>query len=101
MAQFAGALRKRELTWYMTYTKITPNATKAEIKQQFLSFFKTPDAKHLVAKKLKSIVQKLAETVWDYNKIWKYLLSQTDYVIDEQLLIQWFLVGLSKRFDET
>ena len=32
MAQFAGALQKRELTWYMTYTERTPNATKTEIK---------------------------------------------------------------------
>ena len=56
MAQLEGALRKRELTWYMTYTERTPNASKAEIKQQFLSFFKTPVAKHLAAKKLESIV---------------------------------------------
>ena len=32
MAQFVGALQKRALTWYMTYTEKTPNATKAEIK---------------------------------------------------------------------
>ena len=32
MTQFAGALRKWALTWYMTYTDKTPNATKAEIK---------------------------------------------------------------------
>ena len=45
----------------MTYTEKTPNASKAEIKQQFLSFFKTPDAKHLAAKKLKTTVQKPTE----------------------------------------
>ena len=28
---------------------------------------------------------------------WKDLLSQLDYVIDEQLLIQWFLAGLSQN----
>ena len=94
MAQFVGALRKRELTWYMTYTEKTPNATKAEIKQQFLSFFKTLDAKHLAAKKLKTTVQKPTESVWDYDKWWKDLLSQLDYYIDEKLLIQWFLAGL-------
>ena len=44
-----------------------------------------------------SIVQKPIETVRDYDKIWKYLLSQKDYVIDEQLLIQWFLVGISQN----
>ena len=53
MAQFIGALRKRALTWYMTFSKRTPQATEAKIKAQFLSFFKTPDAKHLAAKKLK------------------------------------------------
>ena len=37
------------------------------------------------------------ETVRDYDKRWKDLLSQLDYVIDEQLLIQWFLAGLSQK----
>ena len=44
-----------------------------------------------------SIVQKPIETVRDYDKIWKYLLSQKDYVIDEQLLIQWLLAGISQK----
>ena len=74
MAQFAGALRKRELTWYMTFFERTPRATKSEVKAQFLSFFKNPDAKHLAAKKLKTTSQKLGETVHDYEKHWKYLL---------------------------
>ena len=60
-------------------------------------FFKTPDAKHLEAKKLKTTSQKATESVWEYKKCWKYLLSQLDYVIDEQLLIQWFLAGLSQK----
>ena len=97
MAQFVGSLRKRELTWYMTFSKRQPRATKAEIKVQFLSFFKTPDAKHLATKKLKTTSQKPGESVRDYNKRWKDLLSQLDYVIDEQLLIQWFLAGLSQK----
>ena len=87
MAQFNGALRKRALTWYMTFSETQPRATKAEIKVQFLSFFKTPDAKHLVAKKLKTTSQKPGETIHDYDKRWKDLLSHLDYVIDEQLLI--------------
>ena len=60
MAQFAGALRKRDLTWYMTFTERTPHASKEEIKAQFLSFFKTPYPKHLAAKKLKTNSQKPA-----------------------------------------
>ena len=59
----------------MTYTEKTPNATKAEMKQQFLSFFKTSNAKHLAAKNLKTTVQKPTEIVWDYDKILKDLLS--------------------------
>ena len=77
----------------MDFSKITPGATKAEFKAHFWSFFKTPDAKHLAAKKLKTTSQKSGETVCDYDKQWKYLLSQLDYVIDEQLLIQ----GVSYR----
>ena len=63
MAQFAGALRKRTLTWYMNFTKRTPQASKVEIKAQFLSFFKTQDAKHLEAKKLKTTSQNPAYSV--------------------------------------
>ena len=97
MAQFVGALRKRALTWYMTFLKRQPKVTKAKIKVQFLSFFKTPDAKHLAAKKLKTTSQNLGETVRNYDKCWKYLLIQLDYVIDEQLLIQWFLAVLLQK----
>ena len=95
MAQFSGALRKRALTWYMNFSEITPQANKAEIKVQFLLFFKTPDAKHLAPKNLKRTSQNPAEPVQEYEKRWKDLLSQLDYVNDEQLLIRWFLVGLS------
>ena len=87
MAQFSGAFWKRALTWYMTFSERNPRATKAEVKAQFLSFFKTPNAKHLAAKKLKTTSQNPGEIVRDYNKCWKDLLSQLDYVIDEQLLI--------------
>ena len=75
MAQIAGALRKRELTWYMTFSKRQPRATKFDIKAQFISFFKTSDAKHLAAKILKKTSQKPGETVHDYGKRWKDLLS--------------------------
>ena len=62
-----------------------------------MSFFKIPDAKHLAAKKSKTTSQNPAESVCDYEKRWKDLLSQLDYVIDEQLLIQRFLAGLSQK----
>ena len=62
-----------------------------------MSFFKTPDVKHLAVKKIKTTSQKPGELVRDYDKHWKDLLSQLDYVIDEQLLIQWFLAGLSQK----
>ena len=97
MMQLTGALHTRALTWYMTYTKKTPNATKAETKQQFLSFFKTPDPKHMAAKKVKMTVQNPIETFQDYEKILKYLVSQINLNIDEQILIQWFLTGLSQK----
>ena len=81
----------------MTFSERTPQANKAEVKAQFLSFFKTLDAKHLAAKKLKTTSQKLGEIFCDYDKCWKDLLSQLDYVIYEKLLIQWFLAGLSQK----
>ena len=68
MAQFAGTFRNRALTWYMNFSERTSQATKAEVKAQFLSFFKTPDEKHLATKKLKTTSQKLGETVRDYDK---------------------------------
>ena len=84
----------------MTFSERNPGATKVEVKTNFLSFFKTLDAKHLEAKKLKTTSQKLGETVRDYDKHWKDLLNQLEYVIDEKLLIQWFLVGLSQKIHQ-
>ena len=71
----------------MNYIERTPQESKVDIKALFLSFFKTPDAKHLVAKKMKTTSQKPTESIWEYDKRWKHLLSQLDYVIDEQFLI--------------
>ena len=54
ITQFTGALRKRALTWYMKFIEIH-NRSKAEIKANFLAFFKTEDVAHLAAQKLKDI----------------------------------------------
>ena len=40
IAQFAGALRKRALTWYMNFME-SQNRSKVEKKASFLAFFKT------------------------------------------------------------
>ena len=48
---------------------------KAQIKQQFMSFFKTPYTSHLKTKKLKTTVQKPTETVQEFDKRFKDLLS--------------------------
>ena len=74
MAHFVGALRKRALAWYMNYIERNAQACKAEIKAQFLSFFKTPDAKHMAAKKLKTTSQNPVESVEEYEKQWKDLI---------------------------
>ena len=59
----------------MNYIERTPQASKVDIKAQFLSFFKTLDAKHLAAKKLKTTSQKPADSVREYDKRWKDILS--------------------------
>ena len=46
---------------------------------------------------MKTTSQKLAESIREYNKRWKDLLSQLEYIINEKLLTQWFLVGLSQK----
>ena len=48
ITQFAGALRKRALTWYMNFIE-SQNRSKAEIKASFLVFFKMEDVAHLAA----------------------------------------------------
>ena len=57
----------------------------------------TPDEKHLEAKKINTTVQKLTEKFREYDNRFKYLLIQLEYNIDEQLLIQWFVVGLLQK----
>ena len=67
---------------------------KDEIKENFLAFFKTEDVTHLAAQKLKDIEKIPRETVWEYDKIFKDLLSQIPYNIDSNLLVQWYIAGL-------
>ena len=59
-----------------------------------MSFLKMPYAKHLAVKKLNTAVQKPTEIVQEYDKRFKGLHNQFDYNIYEQLLIQWFVVGI-------
>jgi hypothetical protein len=68
--------------------------TKNEIKLNFLSFFKTQDISHLATQKLKEIKQNPGETIHEYDKRFKYLLSQILYEIDEKLLVQWYATRL-------
>ena len=93
ITQFAGALRKRVLTWYMNFTE-SQNRSKDEIKANFLAFFKTEDVAHLAAQKLKDIEQRLGESVREYDKRFKDLLSQIPSNIDANLLVQWYVAGL-------
>ena len=74
ITQFAGALRKRALTWYMNFTE-NQNRSKAEIKASFLAFSKTKDVAHLAAQKLKDIKKMPGESVREYEKRFKDLLS--------------------------
>jgi hypothetical protein len=93
ITQFAGALRKRVLTWYMNFTE-SQNRSKAEIKANILAFFKTEDVAHLVAWKPKGIKQLPGESVRGYDKRFRDLLSQILTNIDVNLLVQWYVVGL-------
>ena len=68
--------------------------TKDEIKTNFLDFFKIEDVTYLATRKLKDIKQIPRETVREYNKRVKYLLSQIPYNIDSNLLVQWYVAAL-------
>jgi hypothetical protein len=93
MAQFGATLRHHTLTWFMNYTE-NQNWSKSDIKNNFLSFFKVQDVAHLAAHKLKEIKQRPGESVREYDKIFKDLLSQIPSTIDQDLLVQWYVVGL-------
>jgi hypothetical protein len=47
--------------------------------------------------KAKEIKQMLGESIREYDKRFKYLLSQIPYMIDKELLVQWFVVGLLQK----
>ena len=93
IAQFAGTLRKRALTWYMNFME-SQNRSKAEIKANFLVFLKMEDVTHLAAQKQKDIKQRPGESVKEYDKRFKDLLSQISANIDANLLVQWYVAGL-------
>jgi hypothetical protein len=80
----------------MNYTE-NQTRSKAEIKNSFLTFFKIQDVTHLAAQKLKEIKQRPGESVREYDKRFKDLLSQIPTTIDQNLLVQWYVVGLLPR----
>jgi hypothetical protein len=80
----------------MNYTE-NQTRSKEEIKNSFLTFFKIQDITHLAAQKLKEIKQRPGELVREYDKRFKYLLSQIPMTIDQNLLVQWYVVGLLPR----
>jgi len=59
---------------------------KKDIKKKILNFCKNQDNNNLAAQKLKEIKQNLGETVWEYDKRFKYLLIQIHYTIEEKFL---------------
>ena len=71
--------------------------SKNEIKHNFLTFFRTQDTIYIAAQKLKDFRQMQGESVREYDKIFKYLLSHTAYTINEQLLVQWLVTGLLQK----
>jgi hypothetical protein len=71
--------------------------SKAEINNSFLTLFKIKDITHLVAQNLKEIKQRPSELVREYDKRFKYLPSQIPTTIDQNLLVQWYVVGLLPR----
>ena len=48
ITQFAGVLRKRALTWYINFAE-NQTRSKADIKANFLAFFKIENVTHLIA----------------------------------------------------
>jgi hypothetical protein len=49
------------------------------------------DVKHLATQKLKEIKQKLGEIVREYDKRFKDFLKPDSILIDEKLLVQWYV----------
>ena len=93
ITQFAGTLRKRVLTWYMNFTE-SQNRSEVKIKASFVAFFKMEYITQLAAQKLKDIKQRPGESVREYDKRFKDLLSQISSIIDANLLVQWYVAGL-------
>jgi len=46
---------------------------------------------------MKEIKKSIDKTTCEYDKRLKYLLSQTPYVIEEILLLQWYVTGLLRK----
>ena len=85
--------QEQALTWYMNFTE-NQTRSKNDIKQSFLTFFKTQDVKHLVAQNLKEIRKNPRDSMCEYDKRFNDLLNKIPYIIEETLLVKWFVVGL-------
>ena len=96
VSQFVLSLSKTDLTWYINFNE-NQSKSKNVIKQNFLTFFRMKDTRHITTQKLKETKHLLGESVREYNKCFKYLLSKINYTIDKQLLVQWFMAGLLQK----
>ena len=72
IAQFVGALRKRELMWYINFTE-NQTRSKANIKANFLALFKIEEVTHLATQKFKDIKHVPSKPVQEYDKRFKDL----------------------------
>ena len=96
MEQFSVSLRHCDLTWFLNFTE-NQTRSKSEIKNSFLTFFKVQDVTNLAAQKLKEIKQRPGDSVREYEKRFKDILSQITTTIDHSLLVQWYVVGLLQQ----
>jgi hypothetical protein len=70
------------------------NLLKRINKDNFSTFFKIQDVTHLAAQNLKEIKQRSGESVREYDKRFKDLLSQILITIDQNLLVQRYLARI-------
>jgi hypothetical protein len=94
-AQFSTTLRDHGLSWYMKFVtgSVQPKPLN-DIKTVLSAKFKKPKLESQCITKLKEIIQKVTEPVWEFDQRFKTLTCHLSFQIPNEQHKKWFIVAL-------
>ena len=95
--QLATTLRGRTLEWFMRFTRVPQGRTAKkldEIRTRLFEEFKKPKSKSQFITKIKEIKKFSTEYVWDFDQIFKTLMTKVSFNMLDMHQKEWFIAVL-------